>query len=63
MNSIVTYIRESIEELHKVRWPTRRQAVRLSAITVVFVIASSLFFGAVDVALSQAMTTFLRTLF
>jgi preprotein translocase subunit SecE len=63
MNAIVTYIRESLEELRKVRWPTRRQAVRLSVITVVFVIASSLFFGLVDMLFSQAMTAFLRTFF
>jgi preprotein translocase SecE subunit len=63
MNALVTYFRESLEELHKVRWPTRRQAVRLSAITVVFVITTSLFFGLVDVLLSQSVTAFLNTLF
>lgn len=63
MNAIITYFRESLEELHKVRWPTRRQAVRLSGITVVFVLVTSLFFGVVDTLLSQAMTAFLRTFF
>lgn len=63
MNSIITYFRESLEELRKVRWPTRRQAVRLSVITAIFVVTTSIFFGLVDVALSQAMTTFLRTFF
>ena len=63
MNAIVTYFRESLEELHKVRWPTRRQAVRLSLITVVFIIATSAFFGLIDVLMSQAITAFLRTLF
>ncbi len=63
MNAIISYFRESIEELNKVRWPTRRQAVRLSVITVIFVITTSLAFGLIDMLLSQAVTTFLRTLF
>ncbi len=63
MKAILTYLRESVEELRKVRWPTRNQAVRLSVITVVFVTISSLFFGLLDVLLSQSVTAFLRTLF
>lgn len=53
MNAISTYIRESIAELHQVRWPTQRQAIRLTLITVVFIIISSAFFGIVDAGLTQ----------
>lgn len=63
MKAILTYFRESIEELRKVRWPTRRQAVRLSVITLVFVSACAVAFGAIDVLLSESVAAFLRTLF
>ena len=53
MNAITTYINEAIAELHQVRWPTRRQAIRLSIIVLAFTIVSSLIFGVLDMALSQ----------
>ncbi|HAI98913.1 TPA: preprotein translocase subunit SecE [Candidatus Peribacteria bacterium] len=53
MNAITRYIRESLEELRHVRWPTRQQAVRLSVIVLVFVAGSAVLFGAVDFALAQ----------
>ncbi|MBI2117509.1 preprotein translocase subunit SecE, partial [Candidatus Peregrinibacteria bacterium] len=31
MDALQNYIREALEELRLVRWPTRQQAVRLSA--------------------------------
>lgn len=63
MNAVIRYFQESIEELRKVRWPTRRQAVRLSLITVIFVLVTSAFFGLTDVLFSQAVSAFLRFLF
>ena len=36
--SPITYFKESLEELHQVRWPTRQQAIRLSVIVLVFTI-------------------------
>ncbi|MBI1812441.1 preprotein translocase subunit SecE [Candidatus Peregrinibacteria bacterium] len=53
MNRIVVYIREAIEELHHVRWPTRRQAMRLSAIVLGFSAACSISFGLIDFALAS----------
>ncbi|MDD5026458.1 MAG: preprotein translocase subunit SecE [Candidatus Peribacteraceae bacterium] len=53
MNAIARYIRESLEELRHVRWPTRQQAVRLSVIVLVFVAGSAVLFGAIDFALAQ----------
>ena len=63
MNRITTYIKESLEELNKVRWPTRAQAIRLSVVVTVFTVTSSLFFGVIDVGLSQAMKAFLNSFF
>lgn len=53
MNAISTYIRESLEELRLVRWPTRRQAVRFSAIVLVFTFACAVAFGLIDFGLSE----------
>lgn len=47
-NAFTTYVRESYEELRRVTWPTRNQAIRLSAIVLSFVVVSALFIGLVD---------------
>ncbi|MDO8648985.1 MAG: preprotein translocase subunit SecE [Candidatus Peregrinibacteria bacterium] len=57
--SLTTYVRESIDELHHVRWPTRQQAVRLSIIVLGFTAVSSAFFGAVDYGLGLAVQSLL----
>lgn len=52
MNRITQYIQDALQELRHVRWPTRQQAVRLSAIVIAFTAACAVFFGAIDYALS-----------
>jgi len=59
MNRIRTYITEAIEELHRVRWPTRQQAIRLSIIVIIFCAVTSVAFGVVDFGLSNAVTLLL----
>lgn len=56
MNTIITYIQESIAELHKVRWPTRQQAIRLSMIVIGFVAITSVLLGFIDYLLSQVIS-------
>lgn len=53
MNAITTYFQEALTELHQVRWPTRQQAVRLSAIVLGFTLISALLFGAIDFLLQK----------
>ncbi|MBP9850626.1 MAG: preprotein translocase subunit SecE [Candidatus Peribacteraceae bacterium] len=53
MNTIVSYFRESIEELRQVRWPTQKQAIRLTAIVIGFIIVASIFFGVTDLIFSE----------
>lgn len=60
MNAIVTYINGALEELRHVRWPTRRQAVRFSAIVIAFVLACAALFGAIDFGLSRLMQAILN---
>ena len=55
MNKLSKYINDSLEELRLVRWPTRQQAVRLSAIVIVFVAVSTAVLGFLDLGLAKAL--------
>lgn len=50
--NIVNYIRDSISELHKVSWPTRRQAVRIAVIVLGVTFATALVLGFFDAGLT-----------
>ena len=56
MSLVLNYITEALEELRHVRWPTRQQAVRLSAIVLAFTALSAAVFGFVDFLLSELVT-------
>lgn len=56
MQAIVDYFQGSLEELRLVRWPTQQQAIRLSGIVLIFIIANAAAFGLLDLL----FTTFLR---
>jgi preprotein translocase SecE subunit len=55
MNSILAFVQHSLVELRQVRWPTRQQAVRLSAVVIAFTLACTIVFGAVDFGLSELL--------
>jgi preprotein translocase subunit SecE len=57
-NRLVEYFRETRAELRKVVWPTREEAINLTAIVVGTLIAMSIFLGAVDYFF-QALIRFL----
>ncbi len=52
-NRLARFWRETVAELRKVVWPTRDQAVNLTIIVVVTVIAMSAFLGVVDLMLTN----------
>ena len=52
-NFIARFIGETVGELRKVSWPTRDEALRLTAIVMVVLIASALFLGALDALLTE----------
>jgi preprotein translocase subunit SecE len=52
-NFISRFFNETSGELRKVSWPTRDEALRLTAIVMVVLIASSLFLGAIDALLTD----------
>ncbi|MCL5952233.1 MAG: preprotein translocase subunit SecE [Chloroflexi bacterium] len=47
-NRVVTYVRETRAELRKVVWPTRDEAINLTAIVVGTLMVMSVFLGAFD---------------
>ena len=47
-NAIRRYINETIGELRKVNWPTRKEAFNLTIVVVIVVITMSIFLGSLD---------------
>lgn len=45
---IKTFFQETKQELRHINWPTRQEAVRLTAFVVVLSVALALFLGAFD---------------
>jgi len=49
---LVDYLQESHQELKKVTWPTRNQAVRLTLLVLGFCLAAAIVIGAMDAIFS-----------
>lgn len=56
MKRLVAYIRESVDELRKVKWPTRQTTLQYSLIVLVSVVSFTAIFGGLDIALQAAVT-------
>lgn len=48
------YVQESFQELRKVTWPTKQQAVRLTALVLGFCFVATIILGIIDFGLNQA---------
>lgn len=59
MASASTFVKESLEELRQVRWPTRQQAVRFSAVVIGFTAVCAAAFGLIDFILSLGLQSIL----
>jgi preprotein translocase subunit SecE len=53
-NFIVRYFSETMGELRKVTWPTRDEALRLTAVVLAVMLITSIFLGAIDALLTEA---------
>ena len=51
-NRVMPYFRETRAELRKVVWPTREEAINLTIVVVVTIVAMSAFFGVIDYLLT-----------
>lgn len=49
----LSFFKETIAELRKVTWPTRREATRLTILVIIISVVVGLALGAVDLGLTQ----------
>ena len=47
-NAVARFYRETVGELRKVSWPTREEAMRLTGIVLIVLVAMAIILGAVD---------------
>lgn len=62
MNKLTTYIKESLEEMKKVSWPTKKETTNYTILVLVFSLAVALFLGLLDyifnLGLAQIITKY-----
>jgi preprotein translocase subunit SecE len=58
-NAIQRYFTETSGELRKVSWPTRQEAVQLTILVVIVMVAMAIFLGLVDLAASKLLNLLL----
>lgn len=54
---ILNYFQTATTELRRVTWPTRKQAVRITTIVLIFTLTSALALGVLDFLFSSAYTS------
>ncbi len=54
-NPVQRYYRETVGELRKVSWPTRREAINLTIIVLIVVTAMTIILGGLDALFSQLL--------
>ena len=52
-NKIQKWWRETVGELRKVTWPTKEEALKMTKIVIVVVLATAIFLGVVDFVFSR----------
>jgi len=53
MNKIIQFLQEVRVELGKVVWPSRREALKITGIVIIFSVVVSIFLGLVDFGVSK----------
>ncbi|MDD3498583.1 MAG: preprotein translocase subunit SecE [Candidatus Moranbacteria bacterium] len=59
MEKIISFVKEAKEELMKVNWPTKKQAINYTLIIVAVSIAVALFLGGLDYVFSDVLKKFI----
>lgn len=60
MTTPITFLKQTYDELQKVKWPTRDEITRLTIIVIFISIAISLYIGALDFILTKIMEVLLK---
>ena len=55
-NRIVRFVRETVGELRKVSWPSRQEAINLTIIVIIVMVATSIFLYSVDLVAARLLT-------
>jgi preprotein translocase subunit SecE len=58
-NAIQRYFRETVGELRKVTWPTRREAINLTIVVLIVTFTMSIFLGLLDFAFARLIALIL----
>ena len=59
-NRFTNYVRDSLQELTKVTWPTKNQAIRLTIIVLGFCLVFAAFLAGVDFVANKGYTEILK---
>ena len=54
MNKLTNYLKESVEEMKKVTWPTKKETYNYTLVVIGLSIGVALFLGAWDLIFKQA---------
>jgi preprotein translocase SecE subunit len=60
INFFVNYFRSSVQEFNNITWPTRKQAIRISIIVLVFMVVSAIILGALDQLLAMGFQSLVK---
>jgi preprotein translocase subunit SecE len=55
-NPISRFVRETVGELRKVSWPTRQEAINLTIIVIIVMVATAIFLYVVDAGAAWLLT-------
>ncbi len=59
-NAVTNYVKQSFQELSKVTWPTKNQAIRLTVIVLVFCLIAALILAAIDFGFNELFSYLLK---
>lgn len=59
MNKLITYIKESIVEMKKVTWPTKKETYQYTVLIICISLGVALFLGLLDYGFSEGIKALL----
>ncbi len=55
MNKLVKYVKESVEEMKKVTWPTKKETYNYTLLVFGLSLATAIFLGALDYIFTEGL--------
>jgi preprotein translocase subunit SecE len=59
-NKLISYVKESKDELKKVIWPSRKETIKFTLLVIGVSIATAVFLGALDFGLNIVLEEVIR---